>query len=370
MLTASSLRSQKSKELAQLAKANGIPGWHSMRKEQLIRALLKIAKEKANSKSTSRSARKSKVRSRVGSTSVRSESAIARQLRLERNRAESLKNLALVSDLDRSKSEPESDRIILIVRDPYWLQAYWEITKTTVDRVRVALAENWFETKPVLRLFEVPSDSSMRTESVVREIPIHGGVRNWFIDVSEPPKSYRIALGYATSSGKFYLIAKSNTITTPSPDHDAFDLNWSDIHSDHKKFYAMSGGYADEQGRGNGELQTVFEEKMRRPMNVPAFVQMGNGFSGQPAEFDFEVDAHMVIQGKANPNANVTLAGEPVKLRGDGSFTVKMDLPDKRQVLPIVASSRDGTQRRTTVLAVERNTKIMEPISKPLEELQ
>ena len=371
MITASSLRSQKSKELAQLAKAKGIPGWHSMKKEQLIRALLKIAKQKANNKTKIRSvSTKSKSGSRGKGKDTRAESRIARQLRLERNRTESLKNLALANDLERSKAEPESDRIILIVRDPYWLQAYWEITKSTIDRVRVALAEHWFDTKPVLRLLEVPADSSTGAESVVREIPIHGGVRNWFIDVSDPPKSYRIALGYATSTGKFFLIAKSNMVTTPSPDHEAFDLNWSDIQNDHKKFYAMSGGYSNIQGRSDDELQSVFEEKMRRPMNVPAFVQMGNGFGGQLSEFDFEVDAHMVIQGKANPNANVTLAGEPVKLRGDGSFTVKMDMPDKRQVLPIVASSRDGTQRRTTVLAVERNTKIMEPISKHLEELQ
>ena len=342
-----------------------------MRKEQLIRALLKIAKKQVGSKTRvkpSASSPKPKSPSRVKS-SARSDSRIARKLRMERNRAESLKNLALANDLERSKASPQSDRIILIVRDPYWLQAYWEITQATVDRVRVALAEHWFDTKPVLRLLEVQSETSSGAESVVREIPIHGGVRNWFIDVPNPPKAYRVALGYATSSGKFFLITKSNTITTPSADHEAFDLSWSDIQNDHKKFYALSGGYANEPVRGNNELQNVFEEKMRRPMNVPTFVQMGSGFGGMGREFDFEVDAHMVVHGKANPNANVTLAGEPVKLRSDGSFTVKMDLPDKRQVLPIVASSRDGTQRRTTVLAVERNTKVMEPISKQFDEL-
>ena len=341
-----------------------------MRKEQLIRALLKIAKQKANSKSRSTSAKpKQTTTSRVASKNGRAESRIARQLRLERSRTENLKNLALANELDRSKAQPQSDRIILIVRDPYWLQAYWEITKATVDRVRVALAENWFNTKPVLRLIEVRPDASTGAESVVREMPIHGGVRNWFIDVSEPPKSYRVALGYATSEGKFFLIAKSNTVTPPSPDHEALDLNWTDIQNDHKKYYALSGGYSGQPTYGNNELQNVFEEKMRRPMNVPAFVQMGSGISATNAQFDFEVDAHMVIQGKADPHANVTLAGEPVKLRGDGSFTVKMELPDKRQVLPIVASSRDGTQRRTTVLAVERNTKVMEPISKQFDEL-
>ena len=76
----------------------------------------------------------------------------------------------------------------------------------------------------------------------------------------------------------------------------------------------------------------------------------------------------MVVYGATAPNANVSLAGEPVKLNEDGTFVVRMGLPDRRQVLPIVASSRDGSEQRTTVLAVERNTKVMEPITKDLNE--
>jgi hypothetical protein len=33
-------------------------------------------------------------------------------------------------------------------------------------------------------------------------------------------------------------------------------------------------------------------------------------------------------------------------------------------VLPLQACSGDGTQQRTTVLSVERNTKVMEPMSR------
>jgi hypothetical protein len=46
----------------------------------------------------------------------------------------------------------------------------------------------------------------------------------------------------------------------------------------------------------------------------------------------------------------------------DGTFRVQLDMPDRRQVLPIVAQSPDGTEQRTIVLALERNTKVMEPI--------
>ncbi|MEZ6091169.1 MAG: hypothetical protein R3C05_24740 [Pirellulaceae bacterium] len=45
-----------------------------------------------------------------------------------------------------------------------------------------------------------------------------------------------------------------------------------------------------------------------------------------------------------------------------------MELPDRRQVLPVVACSPDGLQQRTTVVAVERNTKVMEPISRDAAE--
>jgi hypothetical protein len=37
-------------------------------------------------------------------------------------------------------------------------------------------------------------------------------------------------------------------------------------------------------------------------------------------------------------------------------------LPDSRQIIPAVASSGDGVEERTIVLAVERNTKELEPM--------
>ena len=40
----------------------------------------------------------------------------------------------------------------------------------------------------------------------------------------------------------------------------------------------------------------------------------------------------------------------------DGTFTMRFSLPDGRQIIPAVASSPDGIEERTIVLAVERNT--------------
>jgi hypothetical protein len=67
----------------------------------------------------------------------------------------------------------------------------------------------------------------------------------------------------------------------------------------------------------------------------------------------------VIVYGATLPNARVTLQGEPVKLQPDGTFRVRVEMPNKRQVLPIVATSPDGAARHMVVMAVERNTKVL-----------
>jgi len=90
-------------------------------------------------------------------------------------------------------------------------------------------------------------------------------------------------------------------------------------------------------------------------------------FSGPNSQYtnnlEFSVDTEMVVFGRTNPGATITLAGEPVRTDADGTFAIRMAMPNRRQVIPVVASSRDGCQQRTTVLAIERNTKEMEPVN-------
>ena len=83
---------------------------------------------------------------------------------------------------------------------------------------------------------------------------------------------------------------------------------------------------------------------------------------GSIEKLRFAIDAEVIVYGAANRDAHVTLKGEPVQLRDDGTFAVRLSLPDRRQVIPIVVSSADGLEQRTIILAVERNTKRMEPV--------
>jgi len=191
-------------------------------------------------------------------------------------------------------------------------------------------------------------------------------VNNWYVDVDDPPRSFQMEIGYLAPDGKFVSLAKSNAVSTPAAGSvKAFDRNWVGVAEDFDRIYALSGGYSDDGD--HSELKDLLERRLHRPMGSTLPTRFGIAashgatLSGRP-EFSFEVDAELVVFGVTDPDAHVTLRGEPVRLQPDGTFRMRFTLPDRRQVLPVVASSGDGVEQRTIVLAVERNTKFMEPV--------
>ena len=442
-MTAETLNSYSAKDLAEMAKNRGVRGWHSMRKDQLIKSLLKLVRQKSNKSKARANGRAAATPARLNgarpvaaptraSAPARAPTAVspvrtppvrAAAVRPTAPRPETRPAVAVRPPVVAEKgpaaarplpaprkAEPApakpanpavtkkleevrvaqamrkdlsylsmqiangrngiprmiKDRLIVMVRDPYWLQAHWELSRVGVDRAQTALGQEWHAVRPVLRLMEATdAGTTSAVETHLRDIEIHGGVNNWYIDVQEPPKSFRVDIGYLTQSGRFYGLARSNVVTTPragSKDH--LDQNWTDIATDCERIYAQSGGYNGD-GNGSMELQEVFEERLRRPMGSSLISRFGpgvDGLLGGKKGFHFEIDAELIVFGKTEPDARVTLQGDPIKLRSDGTFTVRYSMPNARQVIPAVAASANGLEQRTVVLAVERNTKTMEPL--------
>lgn len=360
-MTVETLKDCNKKVLARLAKDQGISGWHAMRKDQLIRALTPTPvpprKNKDHAKDADAPAKVTPKRS-TSRSSASSKSVLHDRVPVPPRTLAPLPRP--VRSLDHGCGK---DRIITMVRDPYWLHAYWELSRSTLARAQAALGQDWHEAKPILRVVDVSSeDTTSSSERHVRDIEIHGGVNNWYIDVNAPPRSFRVDIGYLSRRGKFFVLARSNVVSTPRAGvSDVMDQNWSSVQNDYQKIYHQSGGSAS-NGQST-DLREIFEEVLRRPMHSLSLQSLGTGALPLLGRgFHFEIDAELIVYGATEPNAKVSLQGEPVQLRPDGTFTVRFSLPDSRQIIPAVAASPDGVEERTIVLAVERNTKELEPM--------
>jgi len=363
-VTAAHLKEKPVRDLARLAKQHGVTGWHSMRKDQLIRALIRKAK-------SSRVAQAGGIRPSLKAaggaavTAIR-DAEVARRIAEARARLQRVKSLETPPEGGKA-ARAVRDRMVVMVRGPHWLHAFWEVAPRSIARAEAALGQEWHAARPVLRLLELENGlQGAPSERVVRTIDVHGGVKNWFIDIRHPIRC-RVEVGYLAASGRFHALARSNAVSTPAGlQGDTLDAHWGDIASDCEKIYSMSGGFSPENN--STELQELFEERLRRPMGPPASRSAvrseGEADDDRADDFQLEVDAEMIVYGATQPGSYVTLQGEPVKVQPDGTFKVRVDLPNKRQVLPIIASTADGVERQTVVLAVERNTKSMEPLTR------
>lgn len=367
------------KDLAEQAKSLGIAGFNSMVKEDLIKAIARALKKKAKEREKAKATKVKPAPAPSPSVNGKHHSngkptpATAAPLAIPKKaKVEPAKKSEPAVAVNPSGTPPRhlqgghsKDRIVVVVRDPYWVHAFWELTHQSVQRAEAALGQDWHGAKPILRICDVSAqDTTSTAERIVRDIEVHGGCNNWYVEVAQPPKSYRLDIGYLSKRGQFYVLARSNVVTPPKAGvSDSIDENWSETDAKQAdRLYAMSSGYDSSSG-DKGALKDFLEERFRRPLHsvsLPPPVMPAPG--GKNPKFFFHMDAEMIVFGRTSVGARVTVQGEPVKLRPDGTFTMRYSFPDGRQILPAIAESLDGTEERKIVLAVERNTKELEPL--------
>ncbi|MFB3907522.1 MAG: DUF4912 domain-containing protein [Candidatus Eisenbacteria bacterium] len=256
---------------------------------------------------------------------------------------------------------PESygkDRLTLMVRDPYWIHAYWEVTPETIERAKRELGASWEGSRWILRVSSYPEDTGKEPEFF--DIDLHADARNWYLRVPNPDRSYEGMIGVVTREGTFYPFARSNRVRTPRDSMSPVsDVEWTTTQEQFEKIYALSGGHAI--GRSSFEAG----EELRAPMQEAMFsgmlgsMNIGSGAMGgarRPRSFWFQLDTELVVYGATEPDAQVTVQGRPVALRPDGTFSVRFQLPDGVQEIPCVARSADGISEREITPTVRRNT--------------
>jgi hypothetical protein len=199
------------------------------------------------------------------------------------------------------------------------------------------------------------SDEATSSKIYLRDIEIHGEIDHWYVPVENPPRAYRVHIGYRTPGGQFFAMAMSNRVHMP-------------------RAGAPSPRNGQTQnGSKNPDGSEVAAPRKRQNLNVTHVNRARessdteyNG-SGFLAGFPFRLETELIVHGSTHPDAELTLLGDPVPVRKDGTFSLRFTLPNGRQVIPAVAIHPHGADQRTIVLGIERNTKELEPL--PLDEM-
>jgi hypothetical protein len=376
------LRQKTKSELLALATKLEVAGRHKMNKEELIEYIIKTQRRSDRKTdreypriNTGRTTSKKKMAERAKKTRRKLDFS------LKTHRIREIIEKKWQQDVEKTKFEivaaprepdftyrqdlPEAygeTRITLMIRDPYWAYAYWEITPEGLAEVKRKIidnADNGNETKTILRVYDITGISFAGDNAhSFFDVEINPFANNWYINLTTPNRTYCVDIGVKTLKGDFYLLARSNEISTPSAwMSDIIDEQWMSPEEDFEKVYALSGGYR--VGAGSLELQELVKKRLQEQISSPAISSMASEVVARQEQqrgFWLNLGAELIVYGATEPDAKVFLQGKQLPLRPDGTFSVRFALPDGKQVIPVTAESSDGIETRSIIPSVTRST--------------
>jgi len=250
-------------------------------------------------------------------------------------------------------------RLLLAVRDPHWLYAHWDLTREQQRHYNALSADRHL----VVRVY-----SGAVGARLVSEIHVHPESRHWFVQVDRAGAQYVAELGYYPQPQRWVSVATSPPAVTPvaraSRDQTVRyatipaqtrltqlatmarkGASANPLQSDAARERALAKLTARQlvrgspgSGREEAGAQPGGEwESLSSPMSSP---------EPGPGGFWFNINADLVIYGATEPGASVTMGGQPIPLRPDGTFSCRCSLPEGDHAVTLSAMSPSGELRR------------------------
>ncbi|MEO8377417.1 MAG: DUF4912 domain-containing protein [Candidatus Sumerlaeota bacterium] len=272
-------------------------------------------------------------------------------------------------------------KIVLMSRDPEWIFAYWEINAET--RRKFGIVRGKHDKALTVRFYEL-NDGAAKDYS---DITVNDFTSSWYFKVLNGNAAYRAEVGII-EKGEFKAISTSNTIAIPRHGiAEETPAEFAEINDEvYSQIVQLSGGYHISERLGGEDFLKTLQQKVFHSLTTgPLFsgslsggflgsssLFSGSGFSGdfapgvggeaglrssaKPGEFWLEVGVDVIVYGATTPDAKVKLMGHDVRLTPDGTFRVRMVLPDSSVEFPVEAVSADGLHKRRVKPTVTRST--------------
>jgi uncharacterized protein len=362
-MTAAALRALTRKALAARAKKHQIAGWHEMTKDELVTALA-VSYRRQLGRNRSDSGHRNGAGQNGSAASARSRPELDRRSKDDGHyfHGGPLRGRRLLKPTMGSPAPSAAhDSLVAEGNDPCWVHVRWTLSRDTLNRAEAAMGVQWHQCVPVLRVLDVTGDDAgASAQTRVGDVEIHGDVDHWYLPVDPAPRRYRIQIGYRAPSGVFFIMAHSNRVQTPRPGAHSLQARL-------RKSAGRSNGSGelslDLEKRPTYDLRALPTAKLPVPRSNPNGNGSESGDNEAPAQPPVELRLHaeLILHGSTDPEVELKVLGERIPVSRDGTFSQRFTLPEGRQVIDAVATTRNGCHQRTIVLGIERNTKELEP---------
>ncbi|MGF1512648.1 MAG: DUF4912 domain-containing protein [Elainellaceae cyanobacterium] len=306
-------------------------------------------------------------------------------------------------------------RVVLLPRDPQWAYVYWDVPNDHREELRrqggIRLA---------LRFYDVTNvDINFQRPHSMQQYECDELAREWYLPVPVSDRDYAVEIGYLTMDGRWLMLTRSAPVRIPpvypsdwvedqfltlSWDEDLRGQTYANLvppsqrtapTSQSNELYDTVFGMAKsaeaqrvagslfgsmhqvpEQAvssfvfpSGMGMMKTASGAGLFPGVPFPGALTtsgMGMTMSGvgfgasmppiRPRQFWLVADAELIVYGATEPDATVTIGGQPIKLNSDGTFRFQMSFQDGLIDYPIMAVAADGEQNRAIHMKFTRET--------------
>lgn len=108
------------------------------------------------------------------------------------------------------------DEIVALVKDPYWLYAYWETTAAREEEPKKLFGQEAWESAPfAVRVHDITGlPEEAHALAPFKEVLVKGAARSAYLPAS-PNRTFYLLVGRKLANGTFVPLAKSSPVTTP-----------------------------------------------------------------------------------------------------------------------------------------------------------
>jgi len=140
------------------------------------------------------------------------------------------------------------NRLVFMIRDPYWAFAYWEISKEVFDQYQLSDKEMF------IRVYDITTTDKVDSADSFFDMKIDSSASNWYIKLPQPNRKYVADYGFFKET--YYVsLLRSNVVMSPRDDiSDQIDAEWSLTEDQFRQILKASGADQMFEQIGSQEL--------------------------------------------------------------------------------------------------------------------